>query len=223
TGVYSNAGIMIAGHIAEHAAGKPWEELMQSLLFDPLQMTTAGFGSPGFPDELAALRGHQRQDRKLVAIEPGAGSDNPSFLGPAGTVHASLADWAKYLQLHLRGATADQKVGAITLRKETFARLHTAYPMAAGDSFGYGYGWLITKRDWAAGDGKVLTHNGSNGLWLATCWLDPVGGFGVIACCNAGDAGAAAANDAAVGLAANERLDARTKARAAKSSGGPSP
>jgi len=30
-------------------------------------------------------------------------ADNPPIVGPAGTVHATLGDWAKYVQLHLKG------------------------------------------------------------------------------------------------------------------------
>lgn len=50
--VYSNAGFVLAGHVAEVATGKPWEELMEKLLFGPLGMKSAGFGPPGAADEL---------------------------------------------------------------------------------------------------------------------------------------------------------------------------
>ncbi len=205
--VYSNAGIMIAGYVAEVATGKSWEELMQTLLFDPLGMASAGFGPPGFPDELAQPRGH---DEAGQPIEPGPDADNPPIVGPAGVVHASLADWAKYLQLHLRGVNGDVKVGKVTLSKATFARLHTPYPKQPGDDEGaeYGYGWSLPKRDWAAGDHTVLTHTGSNSLWFCCCWLDPAGGFGVIATTNGGIARGSEACDGAVGLLLQERLAA---------------
>ena len=38
---YSNCGYGIAGHMAETVSGKPWEELMDELVFDPLGMRSA--------------------------------------------------------------------------------------------------------------------------------------------------------------------------------------
>ena len=209
--VYSNAGFVVAGHVAEAVARKPWEELIRELLFAPLGMTSAGFGAPGEPDELAAPRGHLEGE----AVEPGPGADNPAFLGPAGTVHASLEDWIKYLQLHLRGMKGDVKVGAVTLPQATFARLRTAWsaPAAAGGAVAaaddaYGYGWLLPKRDWAQGDKHVLTHTGSNGMWFCCAWLDPVGGYGLVATTNCGGARASVATDGAVALLLQQRAAA---------------
>jgi CubicO group peptidase (beta-lactamase class C family) len=212
--VYSNAGFVVAGHIAEAVAGRPWEELIRELLFEPLGMASAGFGAPGEPDELAAPRGHVDGN----VVEPGPGSDNPAFLGPAGTVHASLGDWIKYLQLHLRGVKEDMKVGSITLRRSTFERMRTAWRAPAGTSAAptaedaaYGYGWLLPHRDWAEGDKLVLTHTGSNGMWYCCAWLDPAGGYGLIATANAGGEQAAAATDGAVAMLMRERRDSGGK------------
>ena len=45
--IYSNAGVSIAGHMAEKVTNKSWEDLMREKIFRPLGMTTAGFGPPG--------------------------------------------------------------------------------------------------------------------------------------------------------------------------------
>ncbi len=176
---YSNAGFVIAGAIVERATGKPWEESIQELLFRPLGIMTAGFGAPGAPDQVDQPRGHDNDGKP---VRPGPDGDNAPIIGPAGTVHMSLADWARYLQLHLRGVTEDVMVGAITLRAATIARLHTPWP--AQDTR-YGYGWALPQRDWAGGDHTVLTHAGSNTMWYSVCWLDPATGFGVLVTTNA--------------------------------------
>lgn len=132
-------------------------------------------------------------------------------------MHASLADWAKYLQLHLRGVKGDVKVGKITLRQATFERLHAPYPPTAADSSDrYGYGWLLPTREWATGDKRVLTHTGSNGLWYACCWIDRAGGFGMIAATNVAVGGAPAATDGAVGVLLKERMAASGGAKKEK-------
>lgn len=163
--LYSNTGFLIAGHIAEVATGQPWEVLIQTLLFQPLGMTSAGFGPPGTQAQCDQPRGHSADG---TALEPGPLADNPPVIGPAGTVHASLGDWAKYIQLHLRGCRADVEVGAITLTRDTFTRLHTAYD---GPGRKYGFGWGIEQRPWAGGDGTALWHNGSNTMWYCVTWL----------------------------------------------------
>jgi CubicO group peptidase (beta-lactamase class C family) len=217
---YSNAGLIIAGHIAERAAGKTWEALMRELLFEPLGMTTAGFGAPADQDAARGAtqpRGHHMDGRP---IEPGPAADNPALLGPAGTCSMSIADWAKYLRLHLQGARGDVRVGTITLRAATFARLHTPY---AGSGERYGYGWGIPMRGWAAGDHTVLTHSGSNQRWFCVTWLDPAAGFGVLATTNIAGDNASKGTDAACSLLLQEWLGARPSRPATRAASRPAP
>ena len=177
--LYSNTGFIVAGHIAEVVTEQPWENLLRDLLFTPLGMTSAGFGPPGSPDTCDQPRGHSPAGKP---IEPGPNADNPAALGPAGTVHATLADWAKYIQIHLRGAREDVKVGKITLSKEVVARLHTPYPQRqVGQPSDYACGWVVAKRPWAGGDGLTLWHNGSNTMWYCVAWLGLENGIGVLA------------------------------------------
>jgi len=208
--LYSNFGFLIAGHIAERVTKTPWETLMQELLFKPLGMTSAGFGPPGSATVCDQPRGHTEDGTPL---EPGPEADNPPVIGPAGTVHASLADWAKYVQLHLAGARGDVKVGALTLTRETFARLHTPYD---GPKERYGFGWVFEKRPWAGGDGTAFWHNGSNTMWYCVTWLGPANGVAVLVTTNSASAKAKGATDQVAGLLLEEyarRTPAAAKAR----------
>jgi len=191
---YANDGFVVAGHVAEIATGKPWEALMQELLFQPLDMASAGFGAPGSAAKCDQPRGH-REDG--TPVEPGPLADNPPVIGPAGTVCASLADWAKYVQLHLRGARGDVKVGEITLSRDTFARLHSAYP---GEGDPYGFGWVVQEHPWAGGDGTTLWHNGSNTMWYCATWLGLENGIGVLVTTNRYGAAARTATEQALQL-----------------------
>jgi CubicO group peptidase (beta-lactamase class C family) len=172
--LYSNAGFAIAGHIAERTAGKPWEELMRERLFRPLGMASAGFGAPGGKEVVDEPRGHTASGKP---IDPGPSADNPVAIGPAGIVHCSLADWAKFVALHLRGDQGDARL----LGPATFKKLHAP---AAGEAEGYAMGWSVTKRDW--GGGGVLTHSGSNTFWFAVTWVAPKRDFAVLVACNQG-------------------------------------
>ena len=158
---YSNAGYMIVGSAMEQATGQAWEELIDARLFQPLQMAGCGFGTPGTAGEVDAPWGHLLEGDAAVPMEPGSlYSDNPPAVGPAGTVHCPLTDWARFTSAHAAGANGDEAF----LPAEVWGQLHTPWP--GGE---YALGWGVGERDWA--DGTILTHNGSNTMWYATVWI----------------------------------------------------
>ena len=183
TFLYSNVGYMIAGLMAEQVGGASWEELMRERLFVPLGMTSAGFGPPGTPGKLDQPWGH---DQKGAPRQ----GDNPPALGPAGTVHCSIPDWARFAALHLRRGRGKARL----LKASTFRVLHT--PPDGGD---YACGWIVLDRAWAGG--KALTHSGSNTMWYCTAWLAPARDFAVLVATNqGGESAAKACNEACESL-----------------------
>ena len=181
--LYSNASFALAGVMLELRADKPWEELMRAELFEPLDMTSAGFGAPGVAGRLDQPLGHRQGPEAGAAPVPvpvGPGDDNPAAIGPAGTVHASLEDWGKFLAAHLDGFAGRGKF----LRPATWERLHR--PLEGQE---YGFGWAFTERDWAGG--LTLTHSGSNTHWFCVAWLAPGSDLAVLATANAGEASGA--------------------------------
>jgi CubicO group peptidase (beta-lactamase class C family) len=173
--LYANAGFAIAGAMAERATGKSWEDLMRTRLFEPLGMSSAGFGAPGSTTSEAADQpwGHHVDGEP---VRPGPNADNPPGIGPAGIVHAAIADWAKYALLHVRG----EKDGGLGLPASAFRRMHEP---PEGAEPPYAFGWIVARRDWG---GRVLTHNGSNTMWYCVLWLSPEKDFGVLVACNRG-------------------------------------
>lgn len=169
---YSNAGFSLAGHMLERVTGKPWEELLTERLFEPLGMTSAGFGPPSTLKLVDHPWGHQLPASTPV---PAESVDNPTAIGPAATVHCSLADLARYAAFHIAGHRADTPL----LSRASFVKLHTAYP----DNSDYALGWMSVDRAWGKGE-KVLTHSGSNNLWYTSLWFSPSREFAVIATCN---------------------------------------
>jgi len=168
--IYSNQGYTIVGAMLEKIAGQPWETLITEKLFKPLHMDTAGFGVPGTTGKTDQPWGHTK---RLFWTEP-AQSDNPPAIAPAGRVHLSLDDLARYAIFHMEGEQKDGLLKAVTVRK-----LHTA--ARGGD---YAFGWVVSKRSWAGG--TTLWHNGSNSLWYVNVWLAPAKDFAVIVATNTG-------------------------------------
>jgi CubicO group peptidase (beta-lactamase class C family) len=151
---YSNLGYMIAGCMAEKLTRDTWESLMQKRIFKPLDMKTAGFGPPGAFGKNEQPWGHRRSGSDWQPRQ----FDNAQSLGPAGRVHCTLEDWAKFLSLQLpnqKGKLFDQKL---------LQKLVTPSGQYAG-------GWIVLKRSW--GRGVVLTHSGSNSMWHAVVWVAP--------------------------------------------------
>ncbi|MFC1834142.1 serine hydrolase domain-containing protein [Thermodesulfobacteriota bacterium] len=184
---YSNCGYGIAGHMAEVVMGKPWEELVRELVFEPLGMTSAGFGVP-WDDEPPSAPWPHNKDGKPVT--PGRFADNPPSIGPGGTAHASIGDWAKFVAEHLQGAKG--KNGRL-LKAETYARLHKGQRLEDGTGE-YALGWKVLCRPWAKGEkrghkGRCLNHAGSNNSWYSLEWIAPERDFAVIATTNMGGEG----------------------------------
>ena len=183
---YSNVGYALAGLMAEQATAEPWESLMRARLFGPLGMTTAGFGAPGKIGGLDQPWGHHKGAEGFTPNQ----ADNAPALGPAGTVHASLSDWAKFGVLHMQAARGTPCL----LKASTSKILHT--PPKGSD---YAAGWVVVERSW--GGGHVLNHSGSNTSWFATIWLAPARNFGTLVATNqGGDEASKAADEASAAL-----------------------
>lgn len=171
--LYSNLGYVVAGAMAEQAMGESWEELMKKMVFGPLGMKSAGFGGVGTPGQIDQPWGHGPDGKPVKNNGPDA--DNPPVLGPAGTVHCTLADWSRFIADILRGARGEK------------ARLNPAiYEMLQTPAFGgnYALGWLVADRAW--GGGQVLTHSGSNTMNLSVAWVAPLRDIAVLIVTNQG-------------------------------------
>lgn len=170
---YSNVGYALAGAMAENVTGESWEDLMQNGLFEPLGMDSAGFGPPAKKGTVDQPWGH----RSLFGYLSPSQHDNPPAIGPAGTVHASIPDWAKFAALHLQAARGDARL----LQKESFARLQTA-----PENGEYAMGWIVVAPDWAKD--RVLAHDGSNTLWYSSIWILPDRNIALLVATNRADA-----------------------------------
>jgi CubicO group peptidase (beta-lactamase class C family) len=195
---YSNLGYVLAGHMAEGAAGAPWEELIQKRLFRPLGMKSAGFGAMGTPGKVDQPWQHLEGGLRMG---PSPYSDNPPVMGPAGTVHCSLPDWARFVADQLRGARG----GRALLKPETYKKLHTS---PYSDSFYTAGGWGGKAKDDRAG-GLLLEHDGSNRMSFATAWVAPGRDLAVLVATNQGGADAAKACHAARDLLIDKYLKAK--------------
>lgn len=173
---YANLGYTIAGAIVEHVAGTPWENLIQTEVFAPLDLKTAGLGPQATTGLYDAPVGHAINDDG--EIEPrawGPSADVPTVIGPAGSAHMSVGDFATWAAWNAGGG----KRGPSLVTPETLATIHAPHvsmeipdpPPGTPTSGQYGFGWGLVSFDWSPK--PLLTHNGSNSMNLATILIDP--------------------------------------------------
>jgi CubicO group peptidase (beta-lactamase class C family) len=160
---YSNAGYMVLGAVLEHITHQSWEELITKRLFGPLHMASCGFGAPATnPAAIDQPWGHVWEEGRLTPVPPGVKADNPPSLGPAGTVHCNLHDWARFINMHLAGARGERTL----LSPGTMGWLQTA---STGTD--YASGWSVSTQAWTGG--PALHHAGSNTMFRASTWAAP--------------------------------------------------
>jgi len=92
---YSSLGFVLAGATLERTTGKTWEELVTERVLAPLGLASAGFGPQATPGKVDAPLGHLVVDGRQKAFLAGPSGDNPLLIGPAGSVHLSILDFAR--------------------------------------------------------------------------------------------------------------------------------
>jgi CubicO group peptidase (beta-lactamase class C family) len=172
---YANMNYVIVGAMLERVSGKTWEELLTERVFLPLQLGTAGLGPQATLGKIDAPLGHQVVGGQLKAMLAGPNGDNPPILGPAGTAHMSVLDFARWAGWN----AGEGRRGPALVRPTTLKKLHTpvvAIPIGPNGGPGtptrgrYGLGWAEVTVNWAPG--PLIQHTGSNGMNLAHIWLE---------------------------------------------------
>jgi D-alanyl-D-alanine carboxypeptidase len=189
-GVYSNGGYTIAGAIAERIAGESWESLMRSRVFAPLGIR----GSFAWSDSADTNQpwGHHESRRGVKPVDPRDADERiPPIIWPGGSVELSLDDYARFLQMNLRGLEGRDTP---LLKAATIRHIH-ASPVSPPDK--YGLGWGLQEFDGM----QSSVHTGSAGTFYAVTIIQPTRDLGVAVFVNAGaERATAAATDAVKAL-----------------------
>lgn len=180
---YSNMGFIMVGAILERISGMTWEELATERVFLPLGLDSAGFGPQVSLGKIDAPLGHQIHDDGLKPMMAGPNGDNPLILGPAGTAHMSLLDFARWAAWN----AGEGKRGPAIVSPATLKKLHTpiiAMPIKKDAAPGtpsrgsYCLGWGELDFDWSPD--PFTYHGGSNRINLAHILLQPGHDFGFV-------------------------------------------
>lgn len=186
-GLYSNGGYTIASAIAERTTRQSWESLVRERIFKPLGLA----GSFAWSDspEVNQPWGHYETRNGTKPVDPRDADERlPPIIWPAGSVELSLDDYARFLQVNLRGL---QDRDTPLLKAATIKHLHTC-PVSPPDR--YGLGWGLQDFDGAS----ASVHVGSAGTFYSITIIQPTRDLGVAVFANAGGERAKAASTEAI-------------------------
>lgn len=175
---YSNLGYVVAGAAIERITGLAYEAALAAHVLYPLGMASAGFGPPariwGHGGRLSALAGVGAVAGRGRPTPPDAlEADNPPVTSPAGRLHATLEDWARFQRVFAGG-------GAGFLAPATVDRLMTP---VSGPGPAQAMGWATPGRSFP---GVAMGQQGSNTLWSATALVDAERRRTALVTCNDG-------------------------------------
>ena len=178
-GAYSNAGYAAVGALLERATRSLWEELIRRELTQPLGLTTVGFGYPATAAEADQPRGHARRGSTIELLPLDEIRQLPRCLWPAGAVHCSIGDLARFAADHLSGLRGRSAL----LSPDDYQRLHRRRGTSA-----FTLGWGIADHDrW----GTIHVGAGSGGWFFVRTVIAPKADTAVVIASNSGDAGPA--------------------------------
>jgi CubicO group peptidase (beta-lactamase class C family) len=158
---YANANYILLAAIIEEAAQQEYERFLREIFWHPLAMNHTGYKSVDFNSELFAHGYYfNYSDGEWkdwgTTIEHLPKSDKHWYSIGKGDIYSSVEDLHRW---HL--ALEQNKV----LKAESKHLMEAAYvPENDEETSFYGYGWAIFN---SSANTKIITHNGSNGIYFA--------------------------------------------------------
>lgn len=156
---YSNVGYSLLGILVERTSGRGYEDFVRAELFLPAGLAETGYLLPGWDEERLAV-GYLDGERWGRVHGRGWRGDGPGWnLRANGGLHTTVDDMHRWLSV-LQGEGPLPEAAA---RKWT-----TGHVDEGGGEWRYGYGWSVAETEL----GRVVTHNGGNGIFSALfVWL----------------------------------------------------
>ena len=152
---YCTMGFNVAARVAEVAAGRPFEELSRTELFEPMGMNNTRYTPFGL---------------QALSSRPTLPNGESRFIMAGGGMSSTLDDFAAFYQMQANGGTYR---GRRVLSEQAVATMHTRQAklellMAGPYGNDYGLAFFLDRLD-DKGQARAITHPG---LFGTTPWLD---------------------------------------------------
>jgi CubicO group peptidase (beta-lactamase class C family) len=172
---YSNPGINLAGYVAEVASGKPYTQLMQELVFDPLAMQRTTF------DPLVAMtyplaQSHDFDETGTLRVQHRYADNTQHY--PSGFAISTVLDLANFAIMVMQGGVFN---GQQVLSAESVAEMQN--PQASFIALnGDGYGLTLSSHDYKGV--RRIGHGGRISTFASLFEMVPERGTAVIVLSN---------------------------------------
>ncbi|KAL8874002.1 MAG: hypothetical protein Q9174_000598 [Haloplaca sp. 1 TL-2023] len=101
--LYNNLGYEIAAHILEDATGEPWDRILHSRIYEPLDMTRTGTHAYFLEDGNVAETYEALDDASVAQVIPMLSGDN-TVGGPGSAMRSCIRDLVKLYTAFLQAA-----------------------------------------------------------------------------------------------------------------------
>jgi CubicO group peptidase (beta-lactamase class C family) len=172
---YSNPGLALAGYVAEVVAGKPYAELMQTLLFDPLEMGRTTF-DPTVAMTYPLAQSHDLDEDGTLRVQHRY-ADNVSHY-PAGFIISNVLDVAHFAIMQMSGGMFG-KLRVLSPEAVTEMHSHQVPTFTGADGY-HGLTFFLRRYH----DMLRVSHGGAICTFGARLDMIPEAGVAVIALFN---------------------------------------
>jgi CubicO group peptidase (beta-lactamase class C family) len=185
---YSNLGFGLLGQIISRVSGLPYQEYITRNILNPLRMTNTYWEYEEVPAGMLAL-GYKWEEEQWISeplLHDGA-------FGAMGGLITSIADFSKYISLHLSAWPPRSDPDEGPVKRSTIREMHRMNnpryyvdPERFGDSYkaimrGYGFGLVVMKDH----EGVLeVGHNGGLPGFGSSYMFYPQHGVGIMAFSN---------------------------------------
>jgi CubicO group peptidase (beta-lactamase class C family) len=144
---YSNLMFITAGRVIETVSGMSWDDFLRERIFAPLGMNDSVTNPAGLKQRTNIAVPHEDVKGKLQTVV----QRDISHVGAEGSIHASVADIAQWLRLHMNQGQIDGRQLVDPAIIEEMHKPHTLMQLAAADKkfqptlnfAAYGLGWFL--------------------------------------------------------------------------------
>jgi CubicO group peptidase (beta-lactamase class C family) len=172
---YSSPGFWLAGYVIEETGGKPYSDMMDELLFQPLGMRRTTFRPLVALTYPLALGHAAGADGKSAIIRP---AYNNVAQWPAGSIFSSASDLSRFVIALLSNGRIDEAQALSPTLFQSISGKHTLIP---GETDGYyGYGLLNFEERGV----RLVMHGGFSRGYGSMIQIAPEQRFAVIVLTN---------------------------------------
>jgi CubicO group peptidase (beta-lactamase class C family) len=172
---YSNPGINLAGYLAEVASGKPYTQLMQELVFDPLTMTRTTF-DPTIAMTYPLAQSHDVDEAGALKVQHRYADNTQHY--PSGFAISTVLDLANFAIMLMSGGLFNGQPVLSAASVAEMQRPQASFLSLNGD----GYGLTLSSHDYKGV--RLVGHGGRISTFASLFEMVPERGAGVIVLAN---------------------------------------